>query len=61
MAEYEQIMIRYPHGSGMLAKLKAEAAARTKPGGGRTTLNEYLTELIATHPERKRKEAKAKK
>lgn len=61
MADYEQIMIRYAAGSGMLETLKAEAAAKTKAGGGRTTLNEYLTGLIATHPERKRKGAKGKK
>jgi len=55
MADYEQIMIRYPLGSGMLKKLKAEAEKVKKPGGGRTTLNEYLTTLIATHPDRAKK------
>ena len=58
MADYEQIMIRYAAGSGMLEMLKAEAAAKTKAGGGRTTLNEYLTGLIATHPDRKKSKAK---
>lgn len=55
MAEYEEIMIRYPKGSGMREKLKAEAEAINKPGGGRTTVNEYLTGLIATHPDRKKR------
>lgn len=55
MAEYEEIMIRYPKGSGMRETLKAEAEAIKKPGGGRTTVNEYLTTLIATHPDRKAK------
>ena len=58
MPEYEQIMIRFTEGSGMRDKLKAEAAAIKKPGGGRTTLNEYLTGLIATHPDRAKKKGK---
>lgn len=58
MAEYEEIMIRYPKGSGMREKLKAEAEAIKKPGGGRTTVNEYLTGLIATHPDRPKPKGK---
>lgn len=52
MADYEQVMIRYPKGSKVPDRLKKEAAARTKPGGQRMSLNEYILLLLDTHPDR---------
>ena len=51
MADYEPIMIRYPKGSKVPARLKKEAAATHR------SVNAYLLHLIETHPDR----AKAKK